>query len=166
MSRGLVAPRGLVAHAAKEEWKKTEILFLGSSRNVHRKLRSGFYDLPHGIPEHVDRDDVYDFVETIIEGFGGRNKLHRLTGAKGECYGVDWYGNYWIFLPMEQGATNGATSCHVTYHQDDDVYTVRFLRGMLNNPDDLRVISEHVGLDIYELKPLYQEQTDSYTMFD
>ena len=156
--------RALAYQIAQRGWERTEVLFFGSCK-VHRSLGIGFFDLRHGIPEDVPCEDVYDFVEKVVDGFGGRESLHRLTGAKGECYGVDWYGNYWLFIPMGRGATNGATFCHITYHQDDDVYTVRFLLKSSEN-NCFQVISEHTGLGIAELKPLYQAQTDSYLLFE
>lgn len=156
--------RALAFQIAQRGWERTEVLYF-DSRKVHRSLGIGFFDLRHGILEDVPCDAVYDFVETVIDGFGGRDLLHRLTGAKGECYGVDWYGNYWIFLPMGRGATNGATFCHITYHLDDDVYTVRFLVKSSEN-NCFQIISEHVGLKIDDLKPLYEEQTDSYLLFE
>ena len=165
---GSIMSRGMIAQQAMKDWEETKISFPGFPYPYEsQRADKIFYLAPQGIPDHVDSDDVNGFVERVIDEFGGRDKLYRLTGIKhGDCHGVDWYGNYWILLMMQNGATNGASDCHITYHQDDDVYTVRFLRGGLNNPDDLRVISEHVGLDIYELKPLYEAETNSYLLFD
>ena len=151
----------------QEDWEETEISLSGFSLQAKREPRREFYIPSQEIPEYVAcDDDVNDFIEAVMDGFGGRDNLYRLMGAKGERYGVDWYGNFWMLLPMAPSATNGASSCYITYYQDDDVYTVRFLSGNLNSPNDLMVISEHVGLDIHALKPLYQAQTDSYLLFD
>ncbi len=151
----------------QEDWEETEICLSGFSLQAKREPRREFYIPSQEIPEYVAcDDDVNDFIETVMDGFGGRDNLYRLTGAKGERYGVDWYGNFWMLLPMAPSATNGASSCYITYYQDDDVYTVRFLSGRLDRPNDLMVISEHVGLDIHALKPVYQEETNSYLSFD
>ena len=159
--------RALAFQVAQKRWEKTEVLFLGSCK-VRRSLGIGFFDLRHGIPEDVPCEDVYGFVERVVDGFGGRDKMHRLTGAKGECYGVDEHGNYWIFLPMGKGATNGATFCHITWHLGDGVYSVRFLlkSSKSSERNNFSLISEHVGLKIDDLKPLYQKQTDSYLLFE
>ena len=150
----------------QEDWEETEICLSGFSLQAKRQPRREFYIPSQVIPDYVVcDDDVSDFIETVMDGFDGRDNLYRLMGAKGERYGVDWYGNFWMLLPMAPGATNGASSCYITYYQDDDVYTVRFLSGRLDSPNDLWIISEHVGLYIHELKPLYQAQTDSYLRY-
>ena len=164
---GSIMSRGMTVQRAMKDWEETEISFLGFPYPYERQRTDKMYYMaPQGIPEHVDRDNFNGFVERIIDEFGGRESLYRLTGAKGEHYGVDWYGKYWIVLPMEKGATNGASSCHITYHENNDTYAVRFLRKSFKGKDRFLVISEHTGLNTDDLKPLYQEQTGSYVMFD
>ena len=163
---GSIMSRGMIAQQAMKDWEETKISFPGFPYPYEsQRADKIFYLAPQGIPDHVDRDDVNSFVERVIGEFGGR-ELYRLMGAKGEYYGVDWYGNYWIVMPMEKGATNGAFYCHITYHENDDTYTLRFLRDSIKDENCFLVISEYIGLNLYDLKSLYQEQTGSYVLYD
>ena len=49
---------------------------------------------------------------------------------------------------MEKGATNGAFYCHITYQENYDTYTLRFLRDSVKGENCFLVISERIGLDI------------------
>lgn len=164
---GSIMSRGMIAQQAMKDWEETEISFPGFPYPYERQRTDKMYYMaPQGIPEHVDRDNFNGFLERVIDEFGGRESLYRLTGEEGELYGIDWYGKYWILLPMENGATNGAFYCHITYQENDETYTLRFLRDSIKGENCFLVISEHVWLDIHKLKPLYQEQTGSYLLFD
>ena len=96
----------------------------------------------------------------------GVSEFKEMTGSSKTKHSLDRQGRPQVLLTLE-GAFNSADAVHIVCNEPDDAFDMTFLSGVARQfaGYDYDVVSEHKGLPLEDIKPVFQEETRFYLPF-